>query len=891
MFQYVTYAIVALAVVIIAINIIKGLVKGLKKSVGAFVAIALSIVIAAILTAVICKPSSSFIASALDMLKGIMPDGTIQDLFSVEELGEAFSYYSSMLVAPFFFALSYILVSIIVSIIVSILVKIIPPFKKPGILLDRLDGSGVGLICGFIVTVIVLMPIVGTIDMVASLDSAGQSAESAETAENDDIKDLIHKANESKVIDVFMNMGCRPVYNAFASAKFDGEKIYLKDDLSAVLDMVDNIDAMSGELSGYGDAQIGALRNIVADLESSSLLENTVSGVFSTAAQKWLSGESFIGIEKFSAGEMLDPIVETMLEVIATSDKDTIGKDLETMTDVFAIMVKYDMFSHGDDYEAMLTQLSKEGVISELIIVVNNNPRMSPLADEITTLSIRALASTIGIPEDAEERYNLLLSEVAEVVESTYGMSGDEREQNLSSDLKKAFDEYGVEVGGEALDNITASVITDLGHLSTVEISDVEEFFMIYAIANAQADTEASRRYQSFDLLSSTESNKVLEVVVNDDGTISIDGKVLKNYNADNYISSGAYTMGSEKSDFGDAASLYSSDTMKSDLVTMEDIISTIGKYADCEDISVEAEKIEKVIGEALTTFQSIDFNKADTEEILEAVSGMLDSMSETDIFGGETAQSIFTAILQSDAAVQTIGMSHQDATNLANKIGEVISNTDSDYADATKVISDTLNALNSTTNSDLTKEEKKQATENLINNVTPDSAEILGSVVTSSMVTEMGVPKENAEAVSSALSSMLNNMADYNGTEADPDAVAKEAEAVNQILDLAINITPDSECKSLFNDGDAEGVLGVTAEEFIDLVINSEVVSATLEETIYANGYSDNPLGIPELSEGDIAQAKAALLNYYVSNGGGEELARQLQAIAAIVNIDISFN
>ena len=98
---------------------------------------------------------------------------------------------------------------------------------------------------------------------------------------------------------------------------------------------------------------------------------------------------------------------------------------------------------------------------------------------------------------------------------------------------------------------------------------------------------------------------KETTLVVNPDGTITVNGKVLQNYNANNYSESAAYKMGKGHEDFGDADSLYSAGSMKSSLVTMDDILSHITKYSDCADPDAEAVKISDILSTALDIFGS----------------------------------------------------------------------------------------------------------------------------------------------------------------------------------------------------------------------------------------------------------------------------------------------
>ncbi len=892
-----TIILVAAVLLIVGINVVKGLLRGLKKTVGTLISIILAAVAAGIITFIVCKPESSAVMVLLDLVKNLLPDGAIKDIFTVDALGDALCYYASMLVAPFFFFGAYSLLSLVFGIVIGILVRIVPPYKKPGLLVNRLGGVGVGVVCGLIVSVIVLMPFVGTLDMVSDLTAPADETEAGDivvteaesggdTAEKGlipaEVTDLLGDISESPAVDIFVNVGCGPLYNLFASAEFEGEKVYLKDDIAVIFSIVDDVTCLSGDMSAYDQTQLDALDRILLNLDRSTLLKNAVAGILSTASQRWLAGETFIGNEKFDAGELLNPVVDQLLEIMQTSTKDNITADLGTMKDVFEIFVEHDLLKNGTDYEAMLNKLSSEGIVSALVLSVTSNERMSPLADSITQLSIRALASAIGIPKNADEVYNELMNELATV------LSGDTSDRDtIKAGVSEALENYGLNVEGEAIDNITDSMIADLGDQKDLTASDVSEFFAVYAAAAATLEDEVSAGRPVFDLLGNGEDG----LQINEDGTVTIDGEVLKNYDADSLYDSGAYTMGERGADFGDAGSLSSSETMITNVTTMDDIFALLGDYGSCENIEEEAGKVAGLLGEAAAIMSEVDFNNPDMAVLLGKFGALLDSMSDTEIFGGQTAQGLLTAILQSETIGKQLGISKKEMTALAEKMNEMANKKGNNYAAATTAVADTVNMLNSATNADMSKEEKKAYVKTMLDNLTPDSAEMLGSMMTPSMVAELGVPQTHSASIASVMTTLLNKMAAYDTGSNDASAVEREVEAVNHVLDLAMNMNDNKNKMPMFNSEAGAGRIDATADEFIELLVNSEVISETLIETVHTNGNRENPLGIPAMSENDQAITVAALENYYETHKGTAGLVEKLDAIAAVLNVSVDFN
>ncbi len=884
MFQYISLGLLAVTALIVLINILKGLIRGIKKTIGSLAAIIISAVIAAIITAIICNPSSSVIASAMDAVKGLIGEGELADIFAIEELGEAVNYYIAMVAAPFVFLVLYIVLSLIVAIIVGIVVKFIPPHKKPKAVVHRLGGVGVGLVCGLLVSAILLMPIVGVLNIVVSITDS----EIMESADGEgELAEIFDGADEDAVYTVY-SAGCGWMFDSLASADYNGKRIYLKTDIAVILSVVNNIDALSGDASDFGDEQITALNSIVDNIDKSVLLKHTLAGVLSEMASNWIAGETFLGAEKIDAGELLNPVIDSILGVMATSTEDNIVADMRTLTDILDVFVKHDMLANSDDYAGMLETLSKDGVIAELITVANHNERMSVLSDQITRLSIRALASTIGIPNNADERYDLLMSEIADALNSSASMSDASRSEYVKEKVEDALDKYGVVVDGQAAEHITASIIADLGNNGRLDSSDIKEFFMIYAIASGAANSSVEAA--GFEHL----SEDSFKIVNNPDGTISIGGVVLENYNSSNYGSSAAYVMGKSHIDIGDAAYLYSSGSMKSSLLTFEDIVANVKKYSDCADPDLEAQKISQMLASAMSIFGN-DFDSLGKTQVITKLGELLDLMHDTEIFGETVTADLLKAIFQSKSIRDDLGYSITEADTFTNKLNETAKGENGTYTTTTQTVSDTVDVIDKLNDKTTSKEERVESTKKLLEDINHDNAELLGTMTTPSMMMQYGTSAEKADIVADSVTTLFDNMARFNPDTTTDEGKAQhdaEAHAVNTILQLAMD-SADSNAKSLFNskDGQEEGKTGNTAGEFVDLLANSEVVGDTLIKTVYEDGNTDNPFGVNP-TENDKEELAEELNAYYEGNkdNGDEDLVRKLNAIAIVAGIDPIF-
>jgi len=212
-----------------------------------------------------------------------------------------------------------------------------------------------------------------------------------------------------------------------------------------------------------------------------------------------------------------------------------------------------------------------------------------------------------------------------------------------------------------------------------------------------------------------------------------------------------------------------------------------------------------------------------------------------------------------------------------------MVNDTDKSYSDVTSTVSGVIKTVNNATDSTMSNEQKAENIEELINNITPDTADLVADMITPSYVENMGVPTAQSASASDMITSLLHNMADYS-ENGDPSRIKAESDAVNQLMSVALN-SADKSNKRMFS-GDGDSKLGISAYDFVALMLDSEVISKTLEETVYGNGYVHNPLGLDSLGEADETDLNAALARY-ASEHNGAEVRRGLVAVASLLNVN----
>lgn len=872
MLSYVAPILGALMLLIVIINVLKGLVRGFKKSLGSLAAIIASVLVSAIVTFIVCNPNSGAIAWVEEGLKGLISMDSLGDIFAVDAIEVALTYYIAMLLAPIFFMLCYILLSLIFGIVFGIVFKRLPFLKSPKKVLHRLGGVGIGLVCGILVCLIAFAPFVGIFSMannaILALDNKGEIKESLGGGDMN--------------LSAFEATGFLLVYDALSNANLEGERIYLRSEVDTLLGLVGSLGAMGGDLTQMDENQIASLRSLVASIDSSPILRNTVAGIFSTAAEKWTNGEEFLGMAGFDGGELMSDLLNEMLVVLKTTNKDCVTDDLNTMVDIFEVIVVSGIAGDADAQE-MLKKLG-DGVIADLLVATNKNSRMSPVADEITKLSLKALTSALGSPADADARYNALMDDIADALNDSYAHSEEERFAAVRENLEKDFDHYGVEIEGLALDHVVEGIIYDLGAAPMVAGEDVKEFFIVYELG-ANDEGGEMKVGGGLVVLGATDG-----LVINPDGTVSVGGVALKNYNADSIYASKAYSMGKDGVDIGNAETLTDSAHMISTMITLEEFLSHIKHYADCTDARVESEKVGEVFAEISRVFGDSELKSDKASSMMIKMGGIFDSMKATEVFGTDSAELFLKMLFQSDIIKDVMGMSHSELNGFADKINDFAAHKEGGYAEATKAVAGTIEAIEKASDINATREEKKQASESMMQEINHDNKEMITSMVTGNMVNDFGVGIDNTDTVADSFKSLIDNMAKYKDEERSDEDMSSEAQAVSKILTLA---TCGAGEGPMFDKDGVEGSVDSSSDEFIKSVVESEVVMATVSQTVEGKEQGSNPYGITYADEQEKAEVADSLERYYVENtdNGDEELEQKLIDLALIMDVEIDLD
>lgn len=318
----------------------------------------------------------------------------------------------------------------------------------------------------------------------------------------------------------------------------------------------------------------------------------------------------------------------------------------------------------------------------------------------------------------------------------------------------------------------------------------------------------------------------------------------------------------------------------KSVLVTAVDINL---KDHQITDKAAEAVKLAKALHSVVTLSEQLKGNN-DTVNTVTELGPVLDAFAQTESVGTDCTGDLLVAILQSDKVSKNVGFDHIQATNIADSINSGAKN--GGYSSQMTTLGQTVNVLQTVSK----KENSKEAVGMLMKDLTPETAKTVQTVTTPNVMIENGVPEKSAEPASNMMSDMLGGLGDAKGEGMSDEQLDKETVAVNNVINTAMNI--DSSHESVFGDNSATGV---TAEQYVNDMMDSQIVSQTIIDHVFGEGDTPNidPLNservLTEAETNDLVDA----LNNKWQNASAEEKSdpnfdKTLVALAALINVKV---
>lgn len=823
---------IAITVIAAAILILCGFIgfrRGLFRSLLRLGAIVLSVAAALGLTFALKGVLANLLSPVFSSLLGdsipadLSPSGSALAILLAELPGA--------LLAPILFGVLFFVCNVIFW-IVYLIIKHIKVFDRTlisakiggKVKVDNLVSAAVGVVGALMLVIGFTIPLSGylrladnTITQIGALEGFDEEL----TATLNEVEDnIVSPLADNPVVVTSNALGGKALFNSTSAIRVNGRKIVWEKEIAYLINSYNTLKPLLDtefDFSQFGEEQGAALRRFANDFDQSVLISSIAADVLPAAANAWKDGQTFAGIDNpmASVPELLKPMMDNTLDILATTTTDTLKTDLITVSEVLATLSESGAFAalSGNASAAdILKALSQEGMISSLLDTLYDNERMQALVSDVANLGFNAIGETLNIPADDEEIYTDLINELNDEIRKTESLeSYDEKLHTLSVGIENVFTKYGVETDTDEA-SLYAACILGIGpdYTAAAEVA-VPSYFE--TISNALNET--------------TVPSVNTGIVTTADAPKSV-SELVSEY----YAQKGTNALQQAKSLTeqlsGKTDLVHNTITLNALAVTAESI-AALSK----EDFSKQSQAIEKVLTTLIGVVEvdendniTVDITKLDTASLSAALRDL--SATRTDE-AGNTVQNLATATTNLvKSSLQNSGIDAKAADNLVEHIASRPENANG----TSDPLSSALSLVGVIRTENNTKDDFKSAVNNLVENLDTESAEVLADCVSPNLINQYTTkPLEpgRANALSASVKDLLTNFGEKSDTLTDEQLDA-ESTYLQTILTLSMSAQEEEAGTPLFGEKGASR-LDMSAEEFVATVSNSVVISQTILE------------------------------------------------------------
>ncbi len=920
--------------VFLLVTLLFSLIRGSKKSFFRMLTVVFSAVFAFLLTVTFKNIAINITMS--EILDNLISEDAIEEiLYSSPIIKQVVSKTVAGLFAPILFLALFLIFSIITYVLYFIITLLFRKYftgKKGGSTKSSIKLIFAALY-GFIQCVVVsasfVILIVSYTNIVPEISPKIECSTSVKPEQKDmimSISENIEDANNTFFVSTYKNFGLNFASNSLTgySINYNGKKINvnMSDEISLIADLVISfMDLKAEPIRDYGEQEAALIKKIGQSFTKSEILSITGTELLHQATEKWKYGDSFLNIKKPYLGDELDPLLTKLIDVFYESTKstETFNEDIITTTDLIAIFAKNGILSSANSAQTnnLFDSFASDGVITEITVTLNKNPRMKVLIPEITNIGLKILANSLGISSNTAEIYNEVLTNIANYITNTKNETDTEkRVDELKPVLKTEFENIGISIEPEYIDLLAEGLINDFGDFEgEITPEFIAEFFDIY---NNMTETAGSENSGDIDLplvssgVASTDGNNCTENEIKSKLPVNFTNAAnnKKIYTYPKYAENALIlSTGAAQAAKGSLALINnaSSDKIESfknsskyiggmrsyltaviNRTTTEEFLFS----ADCviNDPQAEGLALETMVKEVASIINSLktsDANGLNTiKKASQSFGKALDSLAKTEMYGMLKTSKLFTAIIQSKTLVDATNISIPETIKISKKQFENAGSVS--FVSLMNVFVSTVDVMNSMQNNNISTDQ----IEDLIGNLTPENTDIIQEVITTDRMEQIGIPKDKAETSTELISDLFKNL----GKIEDPDTYADEAKAVENIINLGIaaknnNSQGGEQNKHLFSKNEEEGSLGCSADDMVNNIMSSTAVCETVLSTAMDKETVD-PFGVSEnISKEDADAIKDACDNYVFQNADKspeefEKINNTLDAINKLLGI-----
>ena len=400
-----------------------------------------------------------------------------------------------ILYIPAFFALRGIF-SLVIKIVIK---KCIPKFNRNReqylsenetfyVRNDKKIGALLGIVSGFVLSVVVFMPFVGLLrsgNEVVDLSKEFISLSKTKAPKELDLVDQY--ANDFSVA-LLDSCGGNAIYNIVTSISVDGTHTGINKEIELIKSVdAQNLYSLMGMFKSpldISDEDVALVEETLEELNRSVFLKYYAVQLIHNVADYWLEDKWYAGMKRptFDDCEPLNKIMDEVLEILIGSTPETYDENIISLLTLINVFQEHkELFSYKD-LNTFMSEFEDRDFIQELEDVFEDSSLMSIIDPIIDNMIGQKIANALYNESEYSETVRVkLCNELADAFNKTKGLTQNSRLVAISSYTSKSFNDFGIYIPATINNRLMANLLDEISSSGgSVSGSRIEQFFANY---------------------------------------------------------------------------------------------------------------------------------------------------------------------------------------------------------------------------------------------------------------------------------------------------------------------------------------------------------------------------------------------------------------------------
>lgn len=489
-------AIIFIVVLAITIEAVRAIHRGRKKTLVTLASILLATFISILITMLL---SDLIVQVVMDYALKTLKLDISQFKKTLENIETILFAYFDAIISPILFLFVFIVVRILVSIVVKVICAInankaresYEPEESPLFMKNpKTVNTLLGVLCGFIISLIIISPIMGTLKVAAkTFDDLNDEKDIFKFTVKEDVVAACDGYSKDLVGNIVYYCGGNLIYKSVATSTLNDNYFGLEREIDNTFYAIGDVFAMNKTLNKINEAtpsEKETLKNLGSNVKKAETLKAAAADILPELAKKWLNDEPYQGLAKPKVSGAWENFFDKMLYVCKSSTPDTVGDDLSTLLNVFIIAQENDILG-SENYKDMLERAKMTGAFEKIKAELEKNPRMAGLTADIDTMGVKSIAS--ALKNFNSGNYETLMGDITGVLNTAMNLTGQDRLDYITNYTKNYIHQYGINIGDDVAEETAKKLAEEIVDKRTTPISvdELKSFWDKYTVKSTSS--------------------------------------------------------------------------------------------------------------------------------------------------------------------------------------------------------------------------------------------------------------------------------------------------------------------------------------------------------------------------------------------------------------------